>query len=1714
MKKILLALLLACGFIAQAQVFNNEWIDYSKTYYKFKVGKDGVCRIPQTVLAGAGLGTVPAEQFQLWRNGVQIPIYTSQPSGQLGTSGFIEFWGEQNDGRPDRELFRKPEWHLNEKWSLATDTAAYFLTVNNVLPDNKRLASAINNVAGNTLPADNYFMYTASNYYRARINLGYAVNVGDYLYSSSYDRGEGWSSADITTTFSNSVPNYGKISYIFQNLYAYNAGPASKLKLAVSGNVINQRRYVARMNSDSVVGKPVDFFNYSVDSSSFSTALLNSVSDTVSVTNITSCGATSCPSVDRMVVHFFEITYPRQFNFGGQANFEFWLAPSAAGNFLQISNFNYGSAAPVLYDITNGQRYVGDISAAPLVKFALPASASRRRLVLVSMENANITTINSIQTRNFANYTAIAAQGDYLIISHPALCSGANGSNPVDEYKQYRNSAAGGSHIAQVYDIEEIIDQFGFGIKKNPAALRNFVRYARLNYSISPRHVFIIGRGVNYMNHRSYESTNDIDKMDFIPPYGYPASDVLITADPGSSLPLVPIGRLSAINAGEVAAYLKKVKEYELQQNTPSQAVGDKAWMKNIVHIVGASEPGLEGLLSNYLDNYTSIISDTLFGGKVSKFGKSSTATIEQLNSAKLSKLFSEGISMITYFGHSSSTTLEFNLDNPENYNNFSKYPIFLGLGCNAGNFFTYSPNRLSVKETLSERYVLAPDRGTIAFVASTHFGIVHYLDIWATRAYREMSSKSYGKTIGEIMQHTAKEVFDYTSQEDFYARCNTEESELHGDPGISVNPHPKPDYVIEAPMVKIIPGFVSVADDEFKVSASILNIGKASNKKVVVEVKRELPNGTISLLRRDTLDPIRYEDTVNLQVKINGISDKGLNKIIVTVDSDNDVDEIYETNNTVTKEVMIYEDEARPVYPYNFAIINKQNIRFQASTANPFSPSKEYKMELDTTELFNSPIKVTRSVTSAGGIMSFDPGVSFVDGRVYYWRVAPVISITGAPTWNTASFIYMNTPEVGFNQSHFYQQFKSKGQSIYLDSASRKWKYGLVYKNLFMRIGSWATSVGQESGVSVAINGAASIRNTCAFQSLVFNVFDPITFQPWKNITPAGTPSNSYGGGMYNSATNTCGGSREYNFEYRWDLPTSRKNAMDFMDLVPDGAYVVVRSFLLDPATFPSYASLIKYSNEWRDDTLALGSGVSLYHKLRNTGFADLDSFNRPRNFAYIYRKGDPTYTPKWVFTQGVLDNTTMSADCGILDSMGHITSPQFGPARQWKEMRWSGTSIDATVGDNPRVNILGVKYSGTIDTLFKAIPPSQAVVNISSIDAAQYPYLQLDMANADTSHVTPYQLDYWRLTYLPAPEGAVAPNVFFSMKDTVDVAEPIDFKMAFKNISETGFPDSVKVRMIITDRNNVSHTLPDITTRPLPVNDTLHVRYPGDTRNFVGANNIYVEVNPDHAQPEQYHFNNFFYRDLYVKGDTLNPLLDVTFDNVHILSHDIVSSKPNILIKLRDEAKWFLIDDPSTLKVQVRNVATNVVKDYAFDGDTLQFIPATQGTPNVNNTASAVFKPEFLEDGTYELIVRGKDMSENSAGRMEYRVFFEVINKPMISNMLNYPNPFTTSTAFVFTLTGTEVPQNIRIQILTVTGKIVRDITKAELGPLHIGRNITEFKWDGTDQFGQKLANGVYLYRVITNQHGKSLEKYKSSSDNTDKYFNKGYGKMYLMR
>ena len=112
-------------------------------------------------------------------------------TGPLASSGYIEFWGIMNDGKKDTKLYRDPDYQLSDYYSLQTDTAAYFLTVNPA-GNNLRFINSPNNVAGNTLAPEPYFINTRSCYYKNKINTGYGLPLGEYVYSSSYDIGEGW----------------------------------------------------------------------------------------------------------------------------------------------------------------------------------------------------------------------------------------------------------------------------------------------------------------------------------------------------------------------------------------------------------------------------------------------------------------------------------------------------------------------------------------------------------------------------------------------------------------------------------------------------------------------------------------------------------------------------------------------------------------------------------------------------------------------------------------------------------------------------------------------------------------------------------------------------------------------------------------------------------------------------------------------------------------------------------------------------------------------------------------------------------------------------------------------------------------------------------------------------------------------------------------------------------------------------------------------------------------------------------------------------------------------------------------------------------------------------------------------------------------------------------------------------------------------------------
>lgn len=1452
MKRYLLLLAIALfGIKAFAQTsYRNEWIDYSKTYYKFKLHlgtgtdgypiKSGLVRINQPALAAAGLANVPAENLQLWKDGQEVPLFTSVSTGIMATTDYVEFWGEINNGKLDKDLYRDPEYQLSDDWSLQTDTAAYFLTVN---PGgtNKRFQTTVNNVAANTLDPTMYFMKTLRVAHRSN-GKGFAVvQSGFSLYSSSYDKGEGYVSGPIRPAGSSCNDGDGTLLYTLNNLKPYLSGPSVlTLRVNAAGYADNTRTVRVKLNGNTASLFQMD---YRYDAKVEEYLPLSNISSGTAALEFVNQSSVNC---DEFRVSKTELVYPRSLDANNDTKFEVNLPANFDGNYLKFYNFNYGTQAPVLYDITNGKRYVGDITTPDTIRFAIEPSFVARTLVLTRSEAAYAKAITGLQQRNFVDYSNSNNQGDYLIISNP-LVYGTGSNNYVEQYRQYRSSSKGGSYNAKVVDINELTDQFAYGVKKHPLSIKNFLRYARNNFTVTPKNIFLIGKGVNYHDYNENESNAKAEQLNLVPTWGYPASDNMLSSESASTAtPLIPIGRLSAVSAQEVGDYLQKVKQYDSIQASPQYTITDKAWMKNVMHVAGANDNNIGDDLVAYMTKYRKIIQDTLYGAKVNNYSKIESPATYSEDLKDFRNRYEQGASLVTYFGHSSSTSLDFGLDNPNGYNNALRYPIFIVNGCDAGDLFTFDAQRQSIRTTISEKFVLEAQKGAIGYLSTTSYGVLNYLDTFTTNFYKSIGVRKYGKSIGEIIEDGISNTLSQLNPMDYYARILAEQYTFHGDPALRLNAFEKPDFIIESSDIQTTTSFISIADDSFAVKVRVNNIGKTSKDSIDLVVKRQFPGGSTVQVFSKKIGNLNTADSVTFSLPIVAARDKGTTIITATIDAGLVVDEMSETNNTASINVQISDEDIRPVYPYQYAIINDVNFKLSASTANALTAAKAYVMEIDTTALFNSPLKYTQAKTQSGGLVEFDKGLTLQDGTTYYWRVAEQ---TATPRWNNASFTYRNSPKIGFGQQHFFQHTKSSFDRLLLDSTSRRWRFDDRNNNLFLLHGIYPTSGTEDGHFSVQVNGSRIIYSACLGQSIILNVFDTLSFKPWKL---ASTPNNF-------NAEPVCDVGREYNFEYNYVNKTGRDRMRNFINSIPNGTYVAAR-LVYDWDNI--------YAVNMAADTLPTQNGngttQSLYKLLKSQGLP-IDSFNRARTFGFVFKKNDTVnFKPKFMFTQGVYDRVVLDANCSTHDTLGFAESPKFGPAKAWYTVKWSGTG---STKDTTRVFVVGVRNNGKEDTLY-TLGKLQQDFNISSVSAVTYPYIKLKMRTQDSITATPYQLSKWSVEYDGVPEGAIAPNLYLNMTDTVGGTwgDTLKVGVAFKNISKVDF-DSLKTRLIIIDPLGNADTVSLPKTKKLLAGDTVHIDFKRDVKTYmVGSYTIYLTVNPDAAQPEQYFYNNFLYKTVYI--------------------------------------------------------------------------------------------------------------------------------------------------------------------------------------------------------------------------------------------------------
>jgi hypothetical protein len=455
-----------------------------------------------------------------------------------------------------------------------------------------------------------------------------------------------------------------------------------------------------------------------------------------------------------------------------------------------------------------------------------------------------------------------------------------------------------------------------------------------------------------------------------------------------------------------------------------------------------------------------------------------------------------------------------------------------------------------------------------------------------------------------------------------------------------------------------------------------------------------------------------------------------------------------------------------------------------------------------------------------------------------------------------------------------------------------------------------------------------------------------------------------------------------------------------------------------------------------------------------------------------------------------------------------GRFESKIIGPAKTWEKLIWKESEKNPE--DITRVKLLKIgkdfQTIGVLDSI-----SSVYEYDLSQLNVEEVPYISLELFSEDAVKRTPVNLDFWRVLYEGYPDAVlVNDESSYFYRDTLDFGDKFKFRSKVYNHTSEDM-DSLLVRFKIKKQDN-QEIIVMKRYQPLKAGTEYFIDFEYPSSDLGGVNEFTVEINADKEQTEKYYFNNIGIRRFFVRQDNRNPLMDVTFDGIHILDGDIINPKPEIKILVKDENKYLLLNDISIIKkLTLISPLGNIENIQLANNNLVEFIPAQSLN---DNKAHLNFLPDFKEEGTYQLIVQTSDMSGNLSGQNEYKISFQVIFKEQISDVYNFPNPFSTKTRFVFSLTGVQVPEDIVIKIMSLSGKVVRELTSIDLGSFKIGQNISEKYWDGTDEFGTLLANGIYLYKVkAINSQGKEFEHMETDSE-TSKFFKEGFGKLVIMR
>jgi len=216
-------------------------------------------------------------------------------------------------------------------------------------------------------------------------------------------------------------------------------------------------------------------------------------------------------------------------------------------------------------------------------------------------------------------------------------------------------------------------------------------------------------------------------------------------------------------------------------------------------------------------------------------------------------------------------------------------------------------------------------------------------------------------------------------------------------------------------------------------------------------------------------------------------------------------------------------------------------------------------------------------------------------------------------------------------------------------------------------------------------------------------------------------------------------------------------------------------------------------------------------------------------------------------------------------------------------------------------------------------------------------------------------------------------------------------------------------------------------------------------------------------------------YFTDIVIGGTDPNAVLDETGPTIQLFMDDlgfeygdITNKNTTLIAKISDD---FGINITGT---SIGHDLTGVLDENENESFILNEFYNAEIDDYTSGTVE--FPIQDLELGTHTIRVKAWDISNNSAEEMTE---FTVVDSEQsaLDNVLNYPNPFTTSTNFRFTTELKNVQLDVLVSIYTVSGKLVKSIPYSGVA---IGGSIDDIFWNGRDDFESPLAKGVYLYKI----------------------------------